>query len=188
MRQGLIGGLLLSPGLHFFLTRVMAKLAFPASFSNFSRIGMRVAVHQACMMPFIQFSLLFVSGMLQPAKNWEARIETGTKRFEDKWRMGFAASLMYWPLVNSVMYSMVQPRFMNLYADVCALFFASVMSYITYNDCKIDPAKTLSAVSTSTANFAAKGTAGLTQVASYLKQTNQMHLNALLNDSRRVEA
>jgi len=64
MRQGLIGGMMLSPGLHFFLTRVMARLAFPASYSNFSKIGMRVAVHQACMMPFIQFSLLFVSGML----------------------------------------------------------------------------------------------------------------------------
>jgi len=104
--------------------------------------------------------------------------------------MGFAASLMYWPLVNSVMYSMVQPRFMNLYADVCALVFASVMSYITYNDCKvdIDPMKTLSTVTASTANFAAKSTASLAQVANYLKQTNQMHLNALLNDSRRVEA
>lgn len=35
MRQGLIGGLLLSPGLHFFLTRVMARLTFPATYSNF---------------------------------------------------------------------------------------------------------------------------------------------------------
>ena len=50
--------------------------------------------------------------------------------------MGFTASLMYWPLVNTVMYSMVQPRFFNLYADTASLLFASIMSYITYKDCQ----------------------------------------------------
>ena len=33
------------------------------------------------------------------------------------------------------MYTLVQPRFMNLYADLASLVFASVMSYITYSDC-----------------------------------------------------
>ena len=63
MRQGVIGGLMLSPGLHFFLTRVSAKCVFP-SLSRATGIGLRVAVHQACMMPFIQFTLLFASGMM----------------------------------------------------------------------------------------------------------------------------
>ncbi len=98
---------------------------------------------------------------------------------------------MYWPIINSVMYSMVQPRFMNLYADVCALIFASIMSYITYNDCQVsaaDPAERLAAFRAASASLLAKGTTGLTELASFLKQTNSMHLNALLDDSRRVEA
>ena len=52
MRQGMIGGLMLSPGLHFFLTRVMTRCVLP-SYSKIANIGLRVAVHQACMMPFI---------------------------------------------------------------------------------------------------------------------------------------
>ena len=96
------------------------------------------------MMPFIQFSLLFASGMLQPgATTLQERIEQGKARFADKWRMGFTASLMYWPAANAIMYSVVQPRFFSLYADVCALIFASIMSYITYNDCQLDPSAKL---------------------------------------------
>ena len=53
---------------------------------------------------------------------------------------------MYWPLVNTIMYSAVQPRFFNIYLDMSAMVFATVMSYITYNDCSSivglqDPAK-----------------------------------------------
>lgn len=89
------------------------------------------------MMPFIQFTLLFVSGMLQaaPCSSLQDRVAAGHKRFNEKWRLGFSASLCYWPFVNSVMYSLVQPRFMNLYADMASLVFASIMSYITYSDC-----------------------------------------------------
>ena len=134
IRQGMIGGLLLSPGLHFFLTRIMSRANFP-SLSYRANIGMRVGIHQACMMPFIQFTLLFVSAAMQPANSLEDRIAAGKQRFSDKWVTGFSASLMYWPVVNTVMYSMVPLRFMNLYADMASLFFASLMSYITYNDC-----------------------------------------------------
>mmetsp|Transcript_29495 Transcript_29495/g.36587 ORF Transcript_29495/g.36587 Transcript_29495/m.36587 type:complete len:178 (+) Transcript_29495:380-913(+) len=134
MRQGMIGGLLLSPGLHFFLTRVMPRAVFP-SLSARANIGLRVAIHQACMMPLIQFTLLFVSAAMQPAGSIEDRVAAGKQRLHDKWRKGFCASLMFWPAVNTVMYSMVQPRFMNLYADMASLIFASIMSYITYKDC-----------------------------------------------------
>ncbi len=134
VRQGIIGGLLLSPGLHFFLTRVMTKVNF-AQLSRPANIGIRVSVHQACMMPFIQFTLLFASGMLQPANSLEERIAAGKKRFSEKWRAGFCASLMFWPFVNTVMYTLVQPRFFNLYADTASLVFSSIMSYITYKDC-----------------------------------------------------
>ena len=125
---------MLSPGLHFFLTRVMTQCVLPGR-SRAANIALRVGVHQACMMPFIQFTLLFTSGMLQPANSMRERYECGKTRFSEKWRMGFSASLMYWPLVNTVMYSLVVPRYMNLYADVASLCFASVMSYITYCDC-----------------------------------------------------
>ena len=74
--------------------------------------------------------------MMQPgASTFKERLDAGQTRFSDKWRMGFSASLCYWPLVNAVMYSIVQPRYMNLYADLASLIFASVMSYITYSDC-----------------------------------------------------
>ena len=113
----------------------MSKCAFP-SFSKASGIGFRVAIHQACMMPYIQFTLLFVSGMMQSgAGTFKERIDAGQARFEEKWQIGFSASLCYWPVVNTVMYTLIQPRFMNLYADLASLVFASVMSYITYSDC-----------------------------------------------------
>ena len=113
----------------------MSKCAFP-SFSKATGIGFRVAIHQACMMPYIQFTLLFVSGMMQSgAGTFKERIDAGQARFEEKWQIGFSASLCYWPVVNTVMYTLVQPRFMNLYADLASLVFASVMSYITYSDC-----------------------------------------------------
>ena len=86
------------------------------------------------MMPFIQFTLLFVSAAMQPAPTLSARISAGQQRFNDKWIAVFSASLMYWPLVNTVMYSMLQPRFMNLYADVASLVFATIMSYIAYKE------------------------------------------------------
>ena len=52
IRQGTIAFLLLSPGLHLFLTRVMTKVVLPGC-SKAANIGLRVSVHQACMMPFI---------------------------------------------------------------------------------------------------------------------------------------
>ena len=125
---------MLSPGLHFFLTRVMSKCVFP-TLSHATGIGLRVAVHQACMMPFFQFTLLFVSGMMQSGnRTFRERVDAGHTRFNEKWRLGFSASLCYWPAVNAVMYSLVRPRFMNLYADIASLVFASLMSYITYSD------------------------------------------------------
>ena len=75
-RQGLIGSVMLSPGLHFFLTRVMTKCVLPGR-SQAANIALRVGVHQACMMPFIQFTLLFTSGMLQPANTLSERYECG---------------------------------------------------------------------------------------------------------------
>ena len=88
------------------------------------------------MMPYIQFTLLFVSGMMQSgAGTFKERLDAGQTRFSEKWRTGFSASMMYWPFVNAVMYSAVQPRFYNIYLDCSAMLFASVMSYITYNDC-----------------------------------------------------
>ena len=87
------------------------------------------------MMPFIQFTLLFVSAAMQPAPSISDRLSAGQQRFSDKWVAGFSASLMYWPLVNTFMYARVQPSFMNLYADMASLVFATIMSYITYKEC-----------------------------------------------------
>lgn len=128
----------------------MSKCAFP-SFSKATGIGFRVAIHQACMMPYIQFTLLFVSGMMQSgAGTFKERLDAGQTRFSEKWRIGFSASLCYWPVVNTVMYTLVQPRFMNLYADLASLVFASVMSYITYSDCTfaLDKRSAVSSAST----------------------------------------
>jgi len=41
--------------------------------------------------------------------------------------------MMYWPAINTVMYSAVSPKFFNLYADSACLIFAGIMSYIAYN-------------------------------------------------------
>ena len=41
--------------------------------------------------------------------------------------------MMYWPAINTVMYSAVSPKFFNLYADGACLIFAGIMSYIAYN-------------------------------------------------------
>lgn len=40
--------------------------------------------------------------------------------------------MMYWPIVNAVMYGCVPARFLSLYADVATLCFSTVMSYIAY--------------------------------------------------------
>ena len=42
--------------------------------------------------------------------------------------------MMYWPAINTVMYSAVSPKFFNLYADSACLIFAGIMSYIAYNN------------------------------------------------------
>jgi len=84
----------------------MTKVNF-ASLSRAANIGVRVSVHQACMMPFIQFTLLFASGAMQPADSMKARLDAGRQKFSDKWRAGFCASLMFWPLVNTAMYTLV---------------------------------------------------------------------------------
>ena len=52
LRQATIAGFLLSPGLHLFLTRVMVNVALPG-YSQTANIVFRVAVHQACMMPYM---------------------------------------------------------------------------------------------------------------------------------------
>ena len=191
LRQGMIGGFLLSPGLHLFLTRVMSRVNFP-SLSRTSNIGIRVGVHQACMMPFIQFTLLFVSAAMQPAPTANDRIAAGKKRFSDKWRTGFTASLMYWPIVNSVMYAVVKPRFMNLYADVASLCFASVMSYITYRDDSslavftetLDRPRALLPSFTD----ASMPSNIFTEAASTLPLIWQSHLINLMNNGTKVEA
>ena len=130
----MMGGLILCPGIHFFLTRFMSKMVFP-SYSNASNIFFRVCIHQAFMMPFVQFTLLFASAAFESTGSFKEKIKAGQTRFSEKWRTGFSASMMYWPFVNAVMYSAVQPRFYNIYLDCSAMLFASVMSYITYNDC-----------------------------------------------------
>ena len=33
------------------------------------------------------------------------------------------------------MYTLIKPRFFNLYADSASLIFSSIMSYIAYKDC-----------------------------------------------------
>jgi len=187
----MIGGILLSPGLHLFLTGVMSKVTFP-TLSRASNIAIRVGVHQACMMPFIQFTLLFVSAATQPAPTLSDRIEAGKQRFSDKWRTGFTASLMYWPFVNTVMYAAVKPRFMNLYADVASLCFASVMSYITYRD--------VSSLQIFTRSFgkpqilvpslpdASVPRAFFIEAASALPLVWQTHLLNLMNGGKTVEA
>ena len=95
---------------------------------------------------------------------------------------------MYWPLVNTVMYSMVRPRYMNLYADVCALFFASLMSYITYNDCGFAVCPDRSDLKDSVTQAASSSVAALSNFISDIRQTHTMHLLTLLNDGQRVEA
>mmetsp|Transcript_9144 Transcript_9144/g.12447 ORF Transcript_9144/g.12447 Transcript_9144/m.12447 type:complete len:209 (-) Transcript_9144:352-978(-) len=193
MRQGMIGGLLLSPGLHFFLTRVMSRAVFP-SLSARANIGLRVAIHQACMMPLIQFTLLFLSAAMQPAGSIEDRVAAGKQRFHDKWRTGFSASLMFWPAVNTVMYSMVQPRFMNLYADMASLIFASIMSYITYKDCaatceteEVRPTLAVPSLPTiDTQQLPAIDM--LTEAVQTIPLVWQSHLLSLFLDGKRVEA
>ena len=132
LRQGCIGGLLLGPSLHFFFTRIVPRVTYPARSAGFN-VFMRVAAQQACMMPLFQFNCLFTSGFLEPANNFRERIDHGCCRFKEKWRKGFATSLIYWPTVNVFMYGLVQPKFFNLYADLAGIFFAAVMSYIAYS-------------------------------------------------------
>ena len=78
--------------------------------------------------------MLYASALLEPSKNLKCRMEKGKNRFEQKWRMGFTASLMYWPFVNSVMYAYIKPKFYNIYADCFTIIFAAIMSYIVYNN------------------------------------------------------
>jgi len=191
LRQGMIGGLLLSPVLHVFLTRVISRATFP-SLSRATNIGLRVGIHQACMMPVIQFTLLFVSAAMQSAPTVEARLEAGKKRFSDKWRPGFTASLMYWPIINTFMYACVKPRFMNLYVDMASLVFASIMSYITYKDCSCD----LSAIDTqiklpmpvmSQSTWTDMPTTLVNEAATTLPKVWSTHLRSIMN-ARLVEA
>ena len=84
----------------------MSKMVFP-SYSNASNILFRVCIHQAFMMPFVQFTLLFASAAFESTGSLKDKIEAGYTRFSEKWRTGFSASLMYWPFVNAVMYSAV---------------------------------------------------------------------------------
>jgi hypothetical protein len=132
LRQGLIGGLVLSPGIHLFHTRFMSKLTF-SRMSFMGGILARVGITQAFMMPLIQFSMLFLSAALQPADSVEQRVQNGKDRFESKWVTGCTASLMFWPLVNTFMYTRIQPFYFSLFKDCMALIFSSLMSYITYN-------------------------------------------------------
>jgi len=93
---------------------------------------------------------------------------------------------MYWPLVNTIMYSAVQPRFYNIYLDMSALVFASVMSYITYNDCSIG---LQNSDEDTGMNTAARPLLDNGQtIVSTITQINQMHLMKLMHDGKRVEA
>lgn len=125
--QGLIGGAILSPGIHLFVTRVMQRLNF-SGWNYLAGIAARVSIHQVCTMPFIQFTLLFGSGAIQ-----HKSLDKGLERFKAKWRTGFTASLCYWPVINTFMYMYVPGRFFNLYCDVFVLMFSIVMSYIANN-------------------------------------------------------
>jgi hypothetical protein len=131
VRQGILGGAMISPGVHFFVTRIVPKLTVP-HWSTLQNVLLRVGVHQACMMPLIQFTFLYMSAFLEPAGSLQARMDKGTQRFSDKWRQGCIASLMYWPAINFVMYSCVKPKFKNLYCDIFALIFSAIMSQIAF--------------------------------------------------------
>ena len=131
--QAALAGFFLSPGLHFFLTRVMVKVALPG-YSNATNIALRVFVHQACMMPYIQFTLLFGSGALEPANTLCDHFKAGGERLSSTWVRGCSASLLYWPVVNAVMYSLVKPKLFNLYIDTASMVFASIMSHIMHGD------------------------------------------------------
>ena len=73
LRFSMMGGLILCPGIHFFLTRFMSKMVFP-SYSNASNILFRVCIHQAFMMPFVQFTLLFASAAFESAGSLKDRV------------------------------------------------------------------------------------------------------------------
>ncbi len=86
------------------------------------------------MMPTIQFLVLYVSGLAEPNKDIWSRLEKGKDRFLQKWRIGFATSLCYWPFVNGAMYALINPLYYNIYADCFGLIFAAIMSFIAYNN------------------------------------------------------
>ena len=90
---------------------------------------------------------------------------------------------MYWPLVNTVMYTMVRPSYMSMYTDVASLVFASIMSYIMYNgSCA---AATTPAQSS---NLLDSSTAGVSTMVTTLAEINRAHLLSILLDGARVEA
>jgi len=150
---------MISPGVHYFVTKVVPKLVVPR-WSSLRNVLLRVGVHQACMMPLIQFTFLYMSAFLEPAESLQSRIDKGTQRFSDKWRQGFVASLMYWPLVNFMMYSCVKPKFKNLYCDIFALIFSAIMSQIAF---KSQTTTAMSSLSTNTSPFASQDNSSLPQ-------------------------
>lgn len=114
-----------APFLHIFLTRVAPHLHL-GSLSPFKFLLMRLFVHQAIVMPLNMLQFFIILGLLHNNFSLEKTIEVQIP----KYKRAVVAGWKFWPLLLILMYTRVSIMYQNLFMDICAYFYAIIVSFI----------------------------------------------------------
>ena len=138
LRQGLAAGLLVSPQLHFMLTRVMTKpwTYLPREHAIFKSRELtyrvfnalfRGILHTVVAMPW---NLCIFTFTVRTVKN--RSVEKGIQELKETYFTTLAMGFCYWPLINSSVYLKVFPlKFGNLYIDFFQYGWSIILSQLT---------------------------------------------------------
>mmetsp|Transcript_24290 Transcript_24290/g.30110 ORF Transcript_24290/g.30110 Transcript_24290/m.30110 type:complete len:164 (+) Transcript_24290:179-670(+) len=131
LRQGVTGMCFHVIPMHFWITRLVPNLTVSTKLIAQPRLNYaatlfwRMFLHTIVILPYMQFSILFGIGSLKGGSP-----QAGMTMTRERFRDGFSFALVYWPWAYIGLYTMVPPKYGNLYMDFFALGWYTLVSFV----------------------------------------------------------
>ena len=132
-RQGLVGMIFHPVVMHTWLMRVVpcltvsTRLVSNIKLNYWATVNWRMGMHFAILVPYMHLSLLFGIGAFKGMS-----IESGKRMVDERFSELYQFTLVFWPLIMLGLYTVVPPRFGNLYIDSWNIIWQSCVSWVAH--------------------------------------------------------
>ena len=130
-RQGLVNMTFLGLPMHYWMVKVVPcftvsqKLLPNPVHNKIATVILRIGVHSAFMLPYMQVALLFGLGMFKTAS-----VQSGQKLVTEKFSEAWHFALVFWPFIYIGLYTVVPVQFSLLYMDFFRIIWQSLASLV----------------------------------------------------------